>query len=131
MNSKINELLEYNLKNVYDYWINYTDYIKINRTHPLIFKDSRLNNGNPYYSCAILWSDVTFSKNIIFKGIIYDTYNKRHDSRMYIREFPFRPKTFKIRIIKNFDLDRYEIIDDDILQDVYNFYDPIGEEWLI
>ena len=50
---------------------------------------------------------------------------------MYIREFPFRPKTFKIRIIKNFDLDRYEIIDDDILQDVYNFYDPIGEEWLI
>lgn len=131
MNDKLDDLFKYNLNNVDDKWINYTDYIKINQTHPLIFKDSRLNDGIPYYSYAILWKDVTFSENLIFKGIILDTYNKKHDSKMYIKEFPLFPKTFEIRIIKNFNTNKYYIIDDDILKDVYKFYNPINEEWLI
>ena len=49
---------------------------------------------------------------------------------MYIKDFPFLPKTFKIKIIQ-IESEKYEIIDDDILQEVYQFYNQIDEEWII
>lgn len=128
---KVEMLIHYNKKPVLDKWTNYTNDIKINKTHPLIFKDQRLNNGKAYYSCAIIWCDVTNNKGNIFTGRIYDVYNNNHDSRMYIRRFPFLPKTFKIKIIQSQYYNKYKIIDDDILYDVYKIYDPIDEEWII
>lgn len=116
ISQKLDSLLKYNKNLVSDKWIKYTDNIKINKNHPLIFKDYRLNNGKPYYSYAIVWYDVTNVKDgIRFTGQTLDVHNKLHDSRKYIKDFPFSPKTFKIKIMK-FESERYEIIDDDILQ---------------
>ena len=127
----LNSLLKYNKNIVLDKWIKYTDNIKVNKTHPLIFKDHRLNNGKPYYYYAIIWCDVTNVRDgIRFTGQILDVHNKIHNSKMYIKDFPFLPKTFKIKIIQ-IESEKYEIIDDDILQEVYQFYNQIDEEWII
>jgi hypothetical protein len=123
----IEVITQYNKKPITDNWTNYTTHIKYNKNNPFIFKDNRVNNGKAYNLYSIVWNDI--SSNNFFVDKIVDIYNNKYDSRMYIKDFPFLPKTFTIKIIKNHD--KYKIIDDQTLFEAYKIYDPIDEEWII
>jgi hypothetical protein len=124
----IEVITQYNKKSILDSWTNYTVHIKHNKNNPFIFKDNRINNGKAYNLYSIIWNDI--SNNIFFVDKIVDVFNNKYDSRMYIKDFPFLPKTFIIKIFKD-NSNKYKIIDNQLLLEVYKIYDLIDEEWVI
>lgn len=124
----IEVITQYNKKSISDSWTNYTVHIKHNKNNPFIFKDNRINNGKAYNLYSIIWNDI--SNNIFFVDKIIDVFNNKYDSRMYIKDFPFLPKTFIIKIFKD-NFNKYKIIDNQLLLEAYKIYDPIDEEWII
>ena len=68
-----------------------------------LFKDSSINEGVPYYLDAIVWED---TKGHTWGGSAYCVIDQdgngkqiKISSRLFIKDFPFTPKTFYIDVI--------------------------------
>lgn len=103
-----------------------------------VFKEGK--DGKPYYLDAIVFDgDIggTFTGSINLKD------GSKLSSRQYIKDFPFKPKTFYIDVIDSrFDKDKetgklipningdwweHEIKDEDQLKEVFEYYDIMQE----
>lgn len=113
-----------------DEWNNAIDeqYYQNNRLSS-IFKDGK--DGRPYYIYAIVWQGEddydTFTGTV--NGVM---------SRQYIKSFPFEPKTFRIDVVRDFNVDgledkdiietglgkyTYKFKDENQLKEVFDYYD--------
>jgi hypothetical protein len=91
-----------------------------NKRASAIFKDE---DNKPYYLDAIIFKD---EEGLTFFGSAQLSNGKKIDSRQYIKQFPFQPKTFYVDVNKKEispDDWEYHIKDESQLDEVFEYYD--------